>query len=715
LLERLRAEGEGLFAGVREVLQARNKGTLRGILGPIATLLNVPDRYELAIEIALGARLQDVVVETWEDAEAAIEHLKRTRSGRATFLPLDNLRPLPRRPLPRGSGVLGWAADLVEYDDAVAPAVELLLGQILVVTDLAAARQVSRAQDRPRIVTLDGEFVHPGGSVSGGSQRQVKKGGVLAREREWRSLPAQIQALQARKRDLSKEIESLSQAIRAVDQELTAMVQEATRLGEVEREETTRLTRTQSAIDRARQTEAWHRRRADELALEMENYGRRLAGLRQEIQEFKEQQQVLSNRIAALEEKLNTLSTAGLVQAVAQARARLDTTDEHRRSQQTLVDNHRAALQRTEEEIARRRQSMTEVQEEIAELEARIAEFSNTHAETDVAYQALLGLVEPAQEELDRLEAGWIGHDRRGELLRERLHQEEMQLNQAQLTLQRAEDHLTYLRGQIENDFGLVVLDTEEGFPAQEPLPLDQIVTTLPRVESLPPGTRAEIRRLKGVLNRLGPINPEAQAEYAATKERYEFLTQQAQDLEGAAEHLKTVISELDQLIDQEFRRTFKEVAKAFTHYFTRLFGGGTAKLILTDADDITATGVEIIARPPGKRPTSLSMLSGGERALTAAALIFAILSVSPTPFCVLDEVDAALDEANISRVREVLQELSENAQIIVITHNRGTLEAADTIYGVSMGPDSVSQSISLKLENGRLKAWEEESQPVAA
>ena len=338
-------------------------------------------------------------------------------------------------------------------------------------------------------------------------------------------------------------------------------------------------------------------------------------------------------------------------------------------------------------------------------LEERLTSLQTNHQQTQQTYLHLNGKVEPAQQELDELESGWIEHDRRGETLRETLHQEELQLNQAQLALQRAEDNLTYLRSQIESDFGLVALETEAGFASQEPLPFDQIVTTLPRVETLPKGTKTEIRRLKSLLNRLGPINPEAQEEYTATKERHEFLSQQSSDLDDASAQMRKVIAELDQLMDQEFRRTFKEVTKAFTRYFTRLFGGGTAKLVLTDANDITNTGVEIIARPPGKRPTNLSMLSGGERALTAAALIFSILSVSPTPFCVLDEVDAALDEANITRVRDVLKELTDQAQIIVITHNRGTLEAADTIYGISIGSDSVSQSLSLKLDDGRLQA----------
>ncbi|HEY51997.1 MAG TPA: chromosome segregation protein SMC [Caldilineae bacterium] len=707
LLDRLRAEGEGLYAGVRQVIRASQRGDLSGILGPVATQLHVPDRFEQAIEVALGSRIQDVVVDSWDDAERAIAHLKATRSGRATFLPLDNLRPLRRRSTPKTPGVLGWAADLVEYDARVEPAIELLLGQILVVDDLESARRVSRQGERPRIVTLEGDFVHPGGSVSGGSRSKRQKGGMLAREREWRNLPKQIERTVSQMRELNQGIEGLNQAILSVDEELTALVKEATRLSDVERERTAVLGRLQSGIDRARQTQAWHNERAKKLALDLENFGRKLAGLRQEIGEFSEQQGIVSNRIAALEEKLATLGTTGLVQAVAQAQARLDAIDERRQSQQTLVENHRQRARQTEAEIADRRRRILALTEETAALKERLASLLTDHQQNDQAYLALTGKVAPAQQELDELEAGWIEHDRRGEALRERLHQEELQLNQAQLALQRAEDHLTYLRSQIESDFGLVALETEDGFASQEPLPFDQIVTALPRVETLPQGAKTEIRRLKGLLNRLGPINPEAQEEYAATKERHEFLSQQSLDLEDASAQMRKVIAELDQLMDQEFRRTFKEVAKAFTRYFTRLFGGGTAKLALTDANDITNTGVEIIARPPGKRPTNLSMLSGGERALTAAALIFSILSVSPTPFCVLDEVDAALDEANITRVRDVLKELTEHAQIIVITHNRGTLEAAETIYGISIGSDSVSQSLSLKLDNGRLQAAE--------
>ena len=704
LLDRLRAEGEGLYAGVKQVVRASHQGRLQGIRGPIATLLEVPGKYEQAVEVALGGRLQDVVVESWEDAEAAIAYLKQTRGGRATFLPLDNLRPLQRRQAPREKGVLGWAADLISYDADIAPAVELLLGQILVVEDLAVARRIARGRgQRPRIVTLEGDYVHPGGSVSGGSRNQRQKGGMLAREREYRQLPGQIKSLQSQVKKLDEEIENLNQAITAIEEERTRLVRAASELGTTEKTLTTELAQVQSQLDRARQAEMWHRERAQKLKLDLENFGRRLAQLREEISALSQTRASVDNRIAALSEKLGALGASGMMQAVAQAQARLDAIEERLQAQAAIVAEREQRLNASRRNLAARQERLAGIADETASLEQRQREIEAQLARSRLRYDTLRAQIQPAQTKLDALENGWIQHDAEGEALRQRLHQEERQINQAQLALQRAEDHLKYLRKQIENDFGLVTFETDEGVTSQEPLPFDQIVTTLPRVTSIPDEMKEQIQQLKALLRRLGPINPEAQAEYKATKERYEFLVQQSQDLEEAAEQLQQVITELDDLMDMEFRRTFKAVARAFTHYFTRLFGGGTAKLVLTDPKDITNTGVEIIARPPGKRPANLTMLSGGERALTAASLIFAIISVSPTPFAVLDEIDAALDEANIERVKSVLKELSEKAQFIIITHSRATLEITDTIYGVSMGADSVSQILSLKLEGDKL------------
>ena len=274
-----------------------------------------------------------------------------------------------------------------------------------------------------------------------------------------------------------------------------------------------------------------------------------------------------------------------------------------------------------------------------------------------------------------------------------------MRQSQAELALQRAQDELAHLRGEIEKELGLVVLEDDELADNQPPLPLNGMVTQLPVVNELPEGLERDVRELRAQISRLGPVNLEALAEYTEVEARHNFLTSQAADLEKAVASLEEVIIELDRVMEREFLATFKAVAAQFREEFQNMFGGGAARLVLTDPDNPNTTGVEIIARPPGKREQGLALLSGGERALTAAALIFSILKVRPTPFCVLDEVDAALDEANVGRFRDAIKSLSEQTQFLLITHNRGTIEAADTIYGVSMGADNTSQVLSLKLD----------------
>jgi chromosome segregation protein len=270
---------------------------------------------------------------------------------------------------------------------------------------------------------------------------------------------------------------------------------------------------------------------------------------------------------------------------------------------------------------------------------------------------------------------------------------------QAKIGMARRQEALDSLSRRIEEDLGLVAFEYAAEISGPTPLPLDGMVEQLPQVNQLAPEMEENLKRQRGQLRRMGPINPEAQVEYIEVKERYEFLKEQVADLNKAEVGVKAVIAELDVIMQREFRKTFDAVAQEFRVIFIRLFGGGSARLILTDPEDLNLTGIDIEARLPGRRPQGLSLLSGGERSLTATALVFSLLKVSPTPFCVLDEVDAMLDEANVGRFRELLRELSQATQFVIVTHNRNTVQAADVIYGVTMGRDSASQVISLKLD----------------
>ncbi|MGH2605982.1 MAG: chromosome segregation protein SMC, partial [Anaerolineales bacterium] len=381
-------------------------------------------------------------------------------------------------------------------------------------------------------------------------------------------------------------------------------------------------------------------------------------------------------------------SAAGLEilrRSVAEARQQIQERAERAAALEREMEARRVRL-----DVNRTQQSETTELIEAAEIRLREVEtgLEGVRSQSRPAENALA----EAEAERERLE----GEEDRG---RPELQAAESEAARIQIELARREEEATALRRRIEDDFGLVSLPQEEGVPTPEPLPLEGLVETLPVVEDLPMETEAQVQRLRSQIRRMGAVNPEADREYQDVKERVEFLTGQTGDLRQAEAELREVVAELDELMQTEFRRTFDAVAAEFRQTFTRLFQGGSARLTLVNADDLSEAGIEIEARLPGRREQGLAMLSGGERSLTACALIFALLKVSPTPFCVLDEVDAMLDDANVARFREVLIELSPETQFLVITHNKETVQAAQTVYGVSMGPDSASQVISLRLD----------------
>jgi len=307
--------------------------------------------------------------------------------------------------------------------------------------------------------------------------------------------------------------------------------------------------------------------------------------------------------------------------------------------------------------------------------------------------------IDPAEKELEsgELEEARLqeseANAQRGLAAAERL------AGQLQLEQLRKQEGLDNLRQRIMDDFGLVMFEYAADVSGPVPLPLEGMVEELPVVTEVSPDLEAQLSQNRIQLRRMGPINPEAKQEFDTESERYSFMRTQVDDLRKAEEDLKQVIAELDELTRREFSKTFDAVDKQFRAMFTRLFGGGSARLSLTDPDNLVETGIEIEARLPGRREQGLALLSGGERSLTAVALVFALLKVSPTPVCVMDEVDAMLDEANVGRFRDLLQELSKDTQFIIITHNRNTVQAADIIYGITMGRDSASQIISLRLD----------------
>jgi chromosome segregation protein len=435
--------------------------------------------------------------------------------------------------------------------------------------------------------------------------------------------------------------------------------------------------------------------------------------LRRQIEEaieafdgFDRQEQELAVRIAESEQRIDVQANSHTELPLDEHRAQVAHWEMRlavgqRALQEALRrrDESAEALKQAEEQLAAQQERLAELEQQESEIEAQKQQLNVSEGDVSEELTSTQAQIGPAEEELSTADAQLRALQLAEAESQKALSQAERNHTQAQIALARQQESLSTLRNRIEDDFGLVAFEYDDAVSGPTPLPLGDLVEKLPIQEELDPELEKTLKEQRAQLRRLGSVNPEAQQEYLSVKDRYENMETQVADLRSAEEDLKEVIAELDALMDREFRATFDVVAAEFRTIFTRLFGGGAARLLLTEEGDMTNTGIDIEARLPGKRAQRLALLSGGERSLTAAALVFALLKASPTPFCVMDEVDAMLDEANVGRFTDLLRELSKDTQFVLITHNRNTVQVADVIYGVTMGRDTASQVISLKLD----------------
>ena len=704
LLTRMREEGAGLYDGVRHVLQAsarQRAHRLEGIVGAVAELVHVPQELEVAIEVALGGQLQDVVVQTWQHAQAAIDYLKRTRGGRATFLPLDTLRPgrpLHAQPMP---GLVGLGSELVETEPRFRPVVEYLLGRTLVCRDLNAARRVLDAvKGRYQIVTLEGEIVRSGGAVTGGAGKRNRRGGILSREREWRELPDQIAVLN---REREAVIDTFAQAARqeeALREAMAGLLSGSSQVQAKRQAHVRQQEQIQRQIEQAGREHAWHASRLDDVQQENAALEAQGSGLQRQLADLRQQSAAVEAQLAGLRAQIEQADDDQWQEKLAERRAEAAITRQRQAGKQVELRGYQQGGRQIGQRALVRKNRLNGLSAQLAQTGQKLAQARRQEGALSAQIQDYAARIEPAERKLETLERQQRELEADERQARTRWQDMESRHGRTALEVSRQEEHLKSLRRQIEDDLGLVDLEMGEDLSGQPLLPLGALISSLPKVEVLPEGLEEQMRALRRRMRRLGAINPNAPAEYKEVDERHTFLASQAADLEQAITQLGQVIAELDEVMEREFKRTFNAIAHEFKAYFAQLFNGGSARLQLTNPDDLMTTGIDIVARPPGKRQQGLALLSGGERALTAAALVFAILSVSPTPFCILDEVDAALDEANVGRFRAVLKTLAENTQFVVITHNRYTIEAADIVYGVSMNADGASCVISHRMND---------------
>jgi chromosome segregation protein len=685
-LEQLKDSLEGYGAGVKSILADARDGGAAGVHGVVADTIAAPGEYETALEAALGERLQYVIVEDPARGRQAVEHLKSQRAGRSSFAPL-SLRPAPAAVFP--SREPPWARgpllELVEVSPAYRPLAECLLGDVFVVETLDHALSLWQQNGiRTTLVTLDGEVVSAAGVISGGADRR-DGAGLLRKNREIRELRAQVGARQV-------QLDAAEETLAAADGALAGAE------GKVEsaREEVHRseLQAVHIAKDldqaRERRERLGERREAmeferDDLTLARDRLREEAQCLERERGQLLATQEAIEGQVAAAEQALQA-SRERCVSVHAELTGRQVAEAADLQQRHGLAERIRT-LQESLENIAQRVERLQAEAAECLELQGkRAAERAQLVRETEV----LLAELERDETALAGLAQGLDA--RRGSLSEE---------EQAAASTRRAADEAQRLLNEAElqvRELGLKEENLRERCRERLGLEIEEEARdALPEAFD-PVAVEAQIRGLADRLEGFGEINLLAIDEFQQRKERFAFLEGQKQDLESSLASLHQAILRINRVSRDRFGETFEKVSEIFEALYPRLFHGGEARLLLTDPEDLLETGIDIVARPPGKKPQHISLLSGGEKALTAVALIFSIFTVKPSPFCILDEVDAPLDEANIGRFSEIVRTMSATSQFLLITHNKATMETADYLYGVTMGSPGSSKVVSVQL-----------------
>lgn len=697
VLEQADQKLTGYAEGAKLLLTRSRAGKLQGALGTLSNFLEVPEELERPIAAVLGDFLDAIVLERGRDSEKALELLLH-ETTKGVLLPLNRLVTLERPKFDQNiPGLIGIAADLVKTPPKYRPVVELLLGRVIILENKDDLKRVLR--DQPpgsKAVTLQGEVYHATGEIIAGNESQS---GVLARSRQRKSWQDKIS-------EASTQVENLEESLTQVDEKLAEISQTEKDLKEEFGSAKAGLSSIDSKFreitienNSAERQVEWEKAQRLSLVNEITSDEKEIHRLRGELEKTQTDIHLAEERVSKLSGDLRGFSLdeereqlAHWETQVAVARRALDDIN------QRLIERQNSS-QEASQRLEENRLQQDDNEEQIASLseETGFLEDGETTIQNEIS--ELRSLIDETDAELSRDEAEQKELQGQEAQARRVLNQAERSYAQADINLARNREKLESIQERIREDIGLVELEYREDISGPTPLPFDGYVQKLPIVKSISKDLGSTIREQRAQLRRLGAVNPEAQSEYQEVSQRHEFLTEQLSDLRKAEADLKEVIAELDVLMERDFRKTFDAVAIEFKDIFTQLFGGGKGQLVLSDPEDLTGSGVDINVRLPGRRMQGLSLLSGGERSLIAAALIFSLLRISPTPFCVLDEVDAMLDESNVARFRKLVRELSSKTQVIIITHNRNTVEVADVIYGIIMSEDSSSQVLSLKLD----------------
>ncbi len=683
---------EGFYKSVKNVMQAceNNPNLGKGVLGVVADLLKVEKKYEKAIEIALGSSIQNIVTDTEENAKKIICFLKEKKLGRVTFLPLTSIRGrrinLRREDIEKFK-IIGIASDLILFDDKYKNIFDYLLGRTIVVENIdwgiKAARRFNYSN---RFVTLDGDLLNPGGSITGGSTFTSNTGNILNRKARILKLEEEINEITNIQSDLDYSIKNLKDQLKEIksliikkedvlqkanieliklEKEVENLIQENEKsnvniekllkeINDLESEKEEININREKIVQQIEQLEVDNTSIQEDVKIKIENFEKRKLSLNK-----------LKDKVTSLKIKINSFET---------------------KSKLT-----KEKLKELEEEIDFNLKNILDKQREIDDISDNIIKMTNKRKNILLEIESLSSKIRDNEIKLKKLKDEKTSFMDNYYMEQDKLNNIIQEVNYLDKKISNLEIKETRYSVQLENYNNKILEDYEMTY--DEGLKYKKEVFNLIQAKK-------EIKELKKKIRNLGTINLAAIEEFEKLKDRFVFMDKQRIDLTEGKESLKEVIEEMEDKMEEQFVLNFNEVRKNFVEVFSELFGGGEGDIYLEDEENPLTSGIEIIAQPPGKKPQSLSLLSGGEKSLTAVALLFAILKTKPTPFCILDEIDAALDEANINRYAKFLKDYAQDTQFIIITHRKGTMEIGDILYGVTMEEEGISKVVSIKLKD---------------
>ena len=687
-LQETEKEKEGYTKSVKNLLLDcdKNKELSKGVCGVLANIVSTEKEYETAIEMCLGGSLQNIVTETESEAKKLVEHLRKNNMGRASFLPITSVkgRKIDKYDSKHINGIIGVASDLVKYDKKYEGIILSLLGRTIIVDNMDNGVELAKKNRYSfRIVTLKGDVINPSGSITGGSVMQ-KTVNILGRSREIESIQKEINVLNKKLGNIQKEKEDYLSDIEDVLEEASSLEQN------MQEVDITYATEKQKMVSIEENVERLENRLA-RLKQEQES----IINKKQELNSIKEEAKEQIEKLSKENEELNKVieEFANLNKDnqkyiddlnfdITNLKISVSSFEESEMSIKEMTERIEEDIKNNEESIRNKQEQLSNIKNDNEQLMNNINELKNkiTQIKEDVENSG--NKVEKLKEE--RIKSN------------EKLEKTEKEIESLFKTIEGLKEQL-------------VKIDVKKTKTAQD---IEDIINKMWEEYELTPNscenyekpanvaqTQKRVKEIREEIKKLGSINVDSIEEYKQLKERYDFMCEQRLDLEDAIAKLKKIINEMTQVMKEQFSEKFKIINKNFNEVFKELFGGGKAELLLTDEQNILECGIEIQAQPTGKKLQNMSLLSGGERALTAIALLFAILKINPSPFCVLDEIEAALDDVNVFRYADYLKKFTKETQFLVITHRKGTMEAADTVYGVTMEENGISKLLSMKLK----------------